>query len=469
MKFRSFLLAALAVLVAVGVAPISPGNFAVGMSSAGGGDVAAFKAALQEDGFIVQEGLLENFNIIAACCAGLAPSCFANNATAPYMVYSLPPAPGQTTASAFPWTYRIAPDEAIVYIGTTPPPTAYFSHQTFLLQKYFENEGARRRVFATFGDTLNLRTMRTGGTAADPFGKAVMIVTTADRGIDARVRAAARAAGYSTEIMNTDVLPSAVLPLGLDDRAGEFVHIQRVYLPVQGYEAALDEYIRTPQLVLRVTPAEPGARDPYPTPELRVRGTGRTEMDLMPAVEELRRAILAKYGDLKATELTTSVWLPDGFDGLQRGIDTLGPTRDALYLWSKPNFTLLDGPDDFLIVYGVNHEATRKATYSNLAVYADETLLLGINSVHSRTLAGSARDYIPDHPQADYLYTWKITRDCCGDPHCLEVKLDNCAALNLDTLPDMWLGFRLYLEPESNVGPAFAEVIYDRAILFSSD
>jgi hypothetical protein len=33
----------------------------------------------------------------------------------------------------------------------------------------------------------------------------------------------------------------------------------------------------------------------------------------------------------------------------------------------------------------------------------------------------------------------------------------------------MWLGFRLYLEPESNVGPAFAEVIYDRAILFSSD
>ncbi len=32
--------------------------------------------------------------------------------------------------------------------------------------------------------------------------------------------------------------------------------------------------------------------------------------------------------------------------------------------------------------------------------------------------------------------------------------------------PDMWMGFRAYLEPSTAVGPAFTEITYDRAIVF---
>jgi hypothetical protein len=30
----------------------------------------------------------------------------------------------------------------------------------------------------------------------------------------------------------------------------------------------------------------------------------------------------------------------------------------------------------------------------------------------------------------------------------------------------MWMGFRAYLEPSTAVGPAFTEIVYDRAIVF---
>jgi hypothetical protein len=418
--------------------------------------VDAFKAALAKQGFIVQEGRLAKFDLVPLCCSGKIPTCLANNAGAPYMAAIMPMAPGQTADSTFPWLFRLGANEAIVIVGRTPPPTAYFSYQPFGSILYSEKTGAREFLNA----------VHTSGTHEDPFNRDVIIVATADQGIDSRVRAAARSAGYPESILNTSVIPAALLRLGIDTEADEFAFFHRMFLPQSQQD--LDNYMNTPQLALRVTLKDSVTSIPFPVPELRVRGTGRTEMDLMPAVEELRKAILQKYGGLQATELTTSVWLADGYDGIQREVNLYGPTRHTIYLRTDPVFKLPDGPDDFVMVYGVNHEATGKATYSNLAAYADPTLLLGVKSDNSRHFAGSATDYLPDDPQVESLYAWKVARNCHGDPHCLEVTLDDCAALDLNTLPDMWMGFRIYLEPETKVGTAFTDVIYDRAIVFSS-
>ncbi len=54
-------------------------------------------------------------------------------------------------------------------------------------------------------------------------------------------------------------------------------------------------------------------------------------MDLLPAVEELRRAILARFKNLKATEIPAYVALPEGFNAIQSGINTIGDNRDAAY------------------------------------------------------------------------------------------------------------------------------------------
>lgn len=57
------------------------------------------------------------------------------------------------------------------------------------------------------------------------------------------------------------------------------------------------------------TPKVTMTPDPFPVPILRVRGTGKTQLDLLP-VEELREAILAEYPHFQATELPTL--LPGG-------------------------------------------------------------------------------------------------------------------------------------------------------------
>lgn len=52
---------------------------------------------------------------------------------------------------------------------------------------------------------------------------------------------------------------------------------------------------------------------------------------------------------------------------MQEVIDVLGETRDTAYLRTDP-FKLNDDPNEFAIIYGINHAATGKATYSNMGI-----------------------------------------------------------------------------------------------------
>ena len=90
----------------------------------------------------------------------------------------------------------------------------------------------------------------------------------------------------------------------------------------------------------------------------------------------------------------------------------------------------------------------------------------GVASVDSRTYQDSADDYIPGHPQAHYLYAWKIARNSYADPHCLEVPVGpQRYGIGLDE--KILLFFRAYLEKATQVGPAHNELIIDRVIIFS--
>ncbi|MBF0550444.1 MAG: hypothetical protein HQK60_07905, partial [Deltaproteobacteria bacterium] len=145
----------------------------------------------------------------------------------------------------------------------------------------------------------------------------------------------------------------------------------------------------------------------------------------------------------------------------------LGESRDTVYLRNEGNFNLAD--DEFLIVYGVNHEATGKATYSNFSVY-DACKACGVAGENSRTLAGSAIDYfagtsnIPLH--VDKLYAWKVARDCKDDVHCTTVPTGPCPSA-IEKNGQMFIGFRAYVEPATKIGPAYTEIIFDRVIRFS--
>ena len=117
------------------------------------GDVDAFKQALEQDGFTVQQGGLGFFDFIKLYDMEIAPSAYGNNPATQYLVYLVPPASGHeitgkiseiikalgVTAKVTPfWSLR--PDEAVVFVGRTPPECRYFSFDQFLMERTYGNE-----------------------------------------------------------------------------------------------------------------------------------------------------------------------------------------------------------------------------------------------------------------------------------------------------------------------------------------
>lgn len=449
------------------------------------GDINMFRDALERSGFTVQEGAYGYQDAIALCSAGLIDNCQGANVGAPYLAYKLPPAPGQQTQNVkvdprdgLAFAYHLREDEAIVQIGRTPPQAGFFSYQSYLVMRYEEANKQYQALFNSIGDTINNRTIKTESSTEDTFDQPVIIISTADRKVDELVRQAAVAAGYPQGIMNTDVIPSSVVRMGLEDRTDLLGFVSRVAIPAS--RDALSAYIDNPgAVVFRVTPREPMTPDPFGVPRLRVRGTGETELHLLPALEELRQAILAEYQGYRAAEAPAFVALPEGYNATQSLINALGDNRDAAYFstvevdaWTKKDdprreaaFLLPDDPDDFVIVYGVNHETTGKATYANCVVYGLR-YLNGVATFDSRECRGSAERYLPGHPQAPYLYAWKIARNSNGEPHCLEVPAGpQSYGIGLDDR--LILFFRAYLEEATQTGPAHNELVMDRMIKFS--
>jgi hypothetical protein len=462
-------------------------------------DVNAFQQALEKDGFTVQRGALGFFDLIKLYDLKVLPNALGNNPSTKYLSYFVPPAPGQKVpeeiakiaaalginldAAAF---WNLGPDEAVVFVGRTPPECRYFSFDLQLVERTYGNEA--RWIWSNLGDTVNNLVINTEGTpngaAGNPFNQTTVIVATADRGIDQRIRAAALSAGYSDNIFNTLVFPSSMLNMGVENNSDTFL----IGLRPAFYKdkQAGDNYLNnTPAIVFRVTPNLTTKLDPYDFPKLRVRGTGTTEFDLMDDLEQLKKAILNTYSNLNATELPTSMTVAS--DGIQRGINAMGPDSDACYLWTSnltpysatpsfpdlskyydfqphPTVALGNDTNEFIIIYGVNHVATGKAAYSSATIYGADGWN-GVGTIHDANFNGTAEEYLPENPNAKYLYVYKIARNCNGDLNCFEVPTGPGAyGIALDQ--PLMIFWRMYLEKATKTGPSYSEIVYDRAIKF---
>jgi hypothetical protein len=463
-------------------------------------DVNAFKQALEKDGFTVADGRLAYFDFMKLYNNGILPSAYGNNPATKYLVYLVPPASGKVTGviadvikalgvtgeiTPFP---NLRPDEALVFVGKTPPECRYFSFDHNLMERTFGTE--TRWIFASLADTINNLNIKTEGTPdglpGNPYNQTTIVITTADKGINQRIQAAALSAGYSADIINTQVIPSAMLNMGIENASDTFAVFIRPSLFTD--QQAGDAYIANkPAKVFRITPNDSTKLDPYNMPKLGVRGTGKTEFDLMDDLEQLKNAILNKYSNLNATVLPTSQGVPIASDAIQRGIDGLGPDNDACYLWSFnrtadqptppfPNLslyydlgrnqpvTLANDPDEFIIVYGVNHVATGKAIYQNFVSYGANAWN-GVGMITDVDFNNTADEYLPDNPNARYLYVYKIARSCNGDPNCYELPY-NAKGYGIDLDEPLFIGWRLYLERATKTGPSYSEIVYDRAIKF---
>jgi len=450
------------------------------------GDVDTFYSALEKSDFTLKPAPFIHVDLIKLYEAGKLANAAGNNAGAPYkglfgaapanlemkdikqlsgaqekvdnLLYSIP---GLIQG------WQLNPDEAVVLVTKTPPECTYFSYVGFIFNKYYEKEKQRKWVWTSFNDTLNNLTIKTSGTPdgakGNPFNQDTIIIITADKGIDQRIRNLAVSAGYAESIINTYIIPSSMVKLGTGPEFDTIVVGQRMALFAD--EKAGQEYVNTVTIGIKVTPKSAVKLDPFPAPELRVRGTGKTEVDFQPALEELRKAILARYSDLAAKELNTYVWLSESYDAVQTETYVAGESRDTVYLRSD-TLTLGDDPDEFVIVYGVNHAATGKATYANSNFYG-EAGWNGVTGIYNTEYVGSAEQYLPGNPLAKYLYVCKFARSCGSDKTCIAVPTGPKAhGVALDE--PAFIGFRAYVEPATRVGPINTELLYDRVIKFNA-
>jgi len=435
--------------------------------------VAQLRTALEQGGFSVQPGLVSTVDWAGMYCKGERDDAGYVN-KAPYLMIQVPESAAHPTPVE---NFKLRPDEAIMLIGPTPPPVKYFGFNAFLATRFYPDElpGTQRRwLVATLGDAINNATIKTTGPT--PFGTPVVIIFTPDRGTDARIRTALRRTGYPPAVVNTMVLPSSMLKLGESDTADELTLKMRIGMVV-GDPEPLAAYVRdagTAVKVLRVTPTTTTTANPFPLPPLRVRGTGQTEMDLMSKVEQLRAGIIAANPGMHATDILSMPVGYEGYDYIQRRTAPGADSRDNLFLaagyipqfGSNQRVTL--AADEFLVVYGVNHVATGKASYASVNVYASEFAKLSIGQVFHDKFAGTAAPYFPNgDPAVSMLYAVKASPDCGGDPNCVPLRVDACPVLTLDDKTALGFFFRMYLEPATRAGAAMQEIVYDRAIKFS--
>lgn len=465
-------------------------------SSTANSQIDRFITSLESQGYLVQEGEFFFFRLQDEWDM---PKYFGNNPTSPYGLYRLPPGPGEpdTDVLLFPWdqeidnyqkrsVWRLQPNEAIVYIGQTPPEVLYYGFRTYLFQRYETVSGQTepKDIFASLGNTLNNLTLKTSASlsresSSDPFNKETIVISTADRGLDTVLRQALLNSGYAREIVNTDIIPARddaahdngqLLKMGYGHHDDIFMMLFRVAVFADP-EGAGEQYLNHPPgHLFRITPMWAQTEAPYAFPGLVKPGTGTTEAPLRHIQLELLEAVQESVSSPdRRVAVRPMVFAPvEGIDCIRNSQFCLGDNHDAQYGIfpyvemgiTGRSFKLSHSRDDFLMIIGVNHALTGKGTYTNITPYYLDKQL-GIGSLRGDQLIGSAKAYLPDEPNVKLFYVAKISRNCGPEgnkeEHCLEIPSSGYLGIPPDEY--IFIMNRAYLEPETACEPASSEIL----------
>jgi hypothetical protein len=419
-----------------------------------------FTRLAEDGGFTVAEGAFRTIDVEGCCVPGA--SCLWNNPSTPYQVYVLPPSPGEasTGGDGLISSWHLRPDEALVWLGTSPPESKYFSWRSYLT---YRTVGATvAPVLGSLGPSLNDLVVADTQGADHVFGEPMAVVTTADAAVEGRVVDWLVQAGWDRAHIHPDRLPYALLHMGLDPDDDQFSVVSRT--AVFADPAAEEAWRADPgATVLRLTPTGPPTEpaQPWPVQPLPAMGSGTDEEAWRGAVDRLGEAIAAAYPTLFPIEAESNDWFFETYSCLADNYCS-GEIRDRYYA-RVPSLTL-PGDGSFAIAFGVNHERTGKASYANVSVETVENQI-GLDTVESDRFVGSARAFLPDDPQVDDLYAVAIARDCgpFGSIPCIAVP-EACPGVPLED--PLIIDYRAYLEPATGAAPLATELLPDRAIKF---
>ncbi|MFQ5719759.1 MAG: hypothetical protein ACE5IK_09420, partial [Acidobacteriota bacterium] len=336
--------------------------------------------------------------------------CFGNNPASPYGTYEL----GDFTGPADRFRWRLAENQAVIFLGLTPPTGRFFSVQPYPFSRHesklhlppADPEGRfcddpvpipqgcqtpRQTLLAKMGLSLSHLDLITDRGDEDSFDKFTVVVTTANKEVERRIRELLprRLAelGYSPNVINIDPIPCDSvaadgtcddsdprnLVLGSEPEADDFIMAWR--LAMTRSLTALQDYLDDPPAtVLRVTFPDlsgtfvPYPREAVPTPPAMHRYNEKPYED---ALDWLTRNIRDTYAP-GGTAISFSSSQGPYYRCMDQESSCNASSEDAYYS-SGPDITkrcVKEGQSIYVV--GVNHSLAGPYSYFSLSIRSRE-------------------------------------------------------------------------------------------------
>jgi hypothetical protein len=355
-------------------------------------------------------------------CAYL-PTCFGQNPDSPYARLIFPAgiraaANGTQRAIAALGGFYLQPNQVVVIRGRSPPRCRYFGFTAYLFAR------ANGTVpFASLGDTLNETDI--------PFDRDFTLVVAgshiAAQDILARASQPTDARFILPIPMADTVLPTDALLIVM--RTAFFRH-----------QASGTAYLRNLPITGTLVASQKIADGLYARAELTPHPTEPSEEPFQRAfdahvaseVRRMRNAGLTPVARLDFHPFLASIHYNSGYDCIDQNAECLGDNRDAAYLVTDP---VILGPNQALVVVGVNHTTTGKGIYVSESLY-DYDKQFGLKAFSDNDL-----------PDGDQFYTFAFSR----------AEIPRLRVPTYVMPPDVQrvnLAERTYVQPGSTVGPS---------------
>jgi hypothetical protein len=425
-----------------------------------------------------------------------------------YAQYNLPPRSGGSTKPSF----QIDDDEAILTLGTLPPPMNYYGYYTYLDARINPTVSppAFEDIGAPFGPVMNQADAdpglhaQLGGSTYQIFGQSTAVITTANTITQKDITSAIGAAFGNSEAQNLvyiEKMPVNLLDLGSTGNADKFITALRLtpYVTTSGqFDPTAVAYMQNPPLLgFRVSPIVPRtgvasatytlAQDPMPQTKV-VPGqvweqTLLSQFGVTNGVAALNTIInnvianRAALGEtFQGTVATANGSVLEGrkcINAYAQGVALAQQTGTQLVLTTAMNCE--DGSPDAayfgqrfgtelsypkggeLVWVGINHGTLGSSDYSNLAVQEPAPDAAGLTNTQ---LAGSAAPYLGDtipSSAAPYFYVVSFSAACAaGSQNCMY--LPGGRNVTLDE--------RAYLAPLTATQPDYTDIIPSVWLIF---
>lgn len=425
--------------------------------------------------------------------------------------------------------FRMRSDEAIVIIGISPPKSRFFSYIPYLASRDFNNQEPLAKIGNKIFNAISAKMLEGVNTTVDtsrynyqgsfdyvpPLNDEVIntskklsgnadgafvIIVTADQNLDISLINELKKNifpkyGINPDVVNTIHVPADVLNMGFKNESDDFQIINR-FAYVENKTLG-DLYISNPPIkVLRIVPNIPenNFSKKFSFVNMPPKDTGISEEEYNESLFALADAVkLAEFkssrylnSSARSTTLAGYLWLFEKCTKIGAGCG--GDDQDAAYFSSLVMFNLTNTSDDFVVIVGMNHNATGKASYNNFVFY-DLKYGMGIGSISQDNFFGSARKYLPYidglnvsasvkdklKQNIDKFTAYKFSRVCGNESYCYTIPYNNYICVNsttgkvyacgtpadagVDSGVEIAVPERVYDDPLTNFGPSYNELI----------